>query len=159
MKKNSTIFLRVVILLIAIGALLFLLGEPHFEGRNVNATLSEIYFNDPFLVLAYTASIAFFVALFQAFKLLGNIGRNETFSESSVKALRKIRYCALVLMGFALGAEAYLFIVRPEEDIAGGVFMGLLMIAISGTVASVAHMFEKTLQKAVDIKSENDLTI
>ncbi|MEI9960067.1 MAG: hypothetical protein WDM76_02730 [Limisphaerales bacterium] len=33
MKKSSTIFLQVVIVLIGIGALTLLLWEPHIEGR------------------------------------------------------------------------------------------------------------------------------
>ena len=159
MKRSSTIILQVVIVLIGIGALTFLLWEPHIEGRNVNAKLFQIYFNDPFLVWAYTASIAFFVALYQAFKLLGQIGRNEVFSEASIKALRTIQYCAKILVAFIVGAEAYLCIVRPGDDIAGGVFMGLLMIFVSGFIAVAASVFEKTLQSAVDIKSENDLTV
>ncbi|MES2087823.1 MAG: DUF2975 domain-containing protein [Patescibacteria group bacterium] len=160
MKKSSTILLQVVIVLIGLGALAFMLWEPHIEGRNVNATLFQIYFNDPFLACAYTASIAFFVALYQAFKLLGYIGKNKIFSINSVRALQIIRYCAITLVAFALGAEAYLFVFqRGKDDIAGGVFMGLLIIAISGLGASVAAMFERILQKAVDIKSENDLTV
>ena len=161
MKKGSTIFLQIVIVLISIGALALMLWEPHLEGRNVNATLFQIYFKDPFLAYAYTASIAFFVALYQAFKLLGYIGRNEVFSQRSVKALRTIKYCAITLIAFILGAEGYFNIVqrRVEEDIAGGVMMGLVMIFISVVVATAAAVFEKTLQSAVDIKSENDLTV
>ena len=146
-------------MLIGIGALVLLLWEPQIEGRNAHATLYEIYFNDPFLAWAYTASVAFFVALYQAFKLLGYIGRNEVFSERSVKALRTIKYCAKVIVGFVVAAEAYLFIARPGDDIAGGVFMGLLIIFASGVIAIAAAVFEKTLQSAVDIKSENDLTV
>jgi len=152
--------LQAVVVVVGIGALALMLWEPHIEGRNVNATLYKIYFNDPFLVYAYTASIAFFVALWQAYKLLGYVGRNEVFSQSSVKALQTIRYCAITIVAFVVGAEAYLFIFnRGKDDIAGGVFMGLLMIAVSGVVATVAAMFEKTLQSAVDIKSENDLIV
>ena len=152
--------LQAVVVVVGIGALALMLWEPHIEGRNVSATLYEIYFNDPFLVYAYTASIAFFVALWQAFKLLGYVGQNEVFSQSSVKALQTIRYCAITIVAFVVGAEAYLFIFnRGKDDIAGGVFMGLLMIAVSGVVATVAAMFEKTLQSAVDIKSENDLIV
>ena len=152
--------LQAVVVVVGIGALALMLWEPHIEGRNVSATLYEIYFNDPFLVYAYTASIAFFVALWQAYKLLGYVGRNEVFSQSSVKALQTIRYCAITIVAFVVGAEAYLFIFnRGKDDIAGGVFMGLLMIAVSGVVATVAAMFEKTLQSAVDIKSENDLIV
>lgn len=160
MKKSSTIFLQVVIVLIGIGALALMLWEPQIEGRNAHATLFEIYFKDPFLAYAYIGSIPFFVALYQAFKLLGYIGRNEVFSQCSVKALRSIKYCALTLVAFILGAEAYFFIaVRGKDDIAGGVMMGLFLMFVSVVIATAAAVFERTLQNAVDIKSENDLTV
>ena len=160
MRKGSTIFLQVVIVLIGIGSLALLLWEPHVEGRNAHATLFQIYFNDPFLAYAYTASIAFFVALYQAFKLLGYAGRGEVFSQRAVKALRTIKYCAMSLVGFLVGAEAYFFIVtRGKDDIAGGVMMGLLLIFVSAVVATAAAVFERTLQSAVELKSENDLTV
>ena len=76
-----------------------------------------------------------------------------------MKALRTIQFCAKVIVGFVVAAEAYLFIVRPGDDIAGGVFMGLLIICASGIVAIAAKVFERTLQSAVDLKSENDLTV
>lgn len=162
MKKSSTIFLQVVIVLIGLGALALLLWEPHVEGVNANATtLYEIYFDDPFLAYVYIGSIAFFVALYQAFKLLGYIGRNEVFSQASVKALRTIKYCAMTIIAFLVGAEGFLFIVqrRVEEDIAGGVAVGLILIFGSSVIATAAAVFERLLQNAVDIKSENDLTV
>jgi hypothetical protein len=160
MKKGSTIFLQVVIVLIGIGSLALLLWEPHLEGRNAHATLFQIYFNDPFLAYAYTGSIAYFLALYQAFKLLGYVGSGEVFSQRSVKALRRIKYCALSVVGFLLGAEAYFFLVRSgQDDIAGGVMMGLVLIFVSAVVATAAAVFERTLQSAVELKSENDLTV
>ena len=149
-----------VVVLIGIGALALLLWEPHLEGRNAHATLFQIYFNDPFLAYVYIASIAFFVALYQAFKLLGYVGRSDVFSQRSVKALRTIKHCAMSLVGFLAGAEAYFFIVRRgKDDIAGGVMMGLFLIFVSVVMATAAAVFEKTLQSAVDLKSENDLTV
>jgi len=161
MRKSSTIFLQVVVVLIGIGALALLLWEPHLEGRNAHATLFQIYFNDPFLAYIYVASIAFFVALYQAFKLLGYVGRSAVFSQSSVKALRTIKRCGMSLVAFLVGAEAYFFIVQrgKSDDIAGGVMMGLFLIFVSVVVATAAAVFEKTLQSAVDLKSENDLTV
>ena len=44
-------------------------------------TLFQIYFNDPFLAYAYIASLPVFVALYQAFKVLGYAGQNEVFSQ------------------------------------------------------------------------------
>ena len=160
MKKGSTRFLQVVIVFLGIGALALMLWEPHLEGRNAHATVLQIYFDDPFLAYAYTASIAFFVALYQAFRLLGYAGKSEIFSQRSVKALRTIKYCAMSIVGFLLGAEAYFFIVRRgEDDIAGGVMMGLFLIFVSVVVATAAAVFEKILQSAVELKSENDLTV
>jgi hypothetical protein len=149
-----------VIVLIGIGALALMLWEPHLEGRNAHATLFEIYFKDPFLAYAYLASIAFFVALFQAFTLLGYIRQNKVFSLDSVRALRTIKYCAIALVAMIGAAVGYLFIVmRHKDDIAGGVAMGVLLISLSIVVATAAAVFEKLLQNAVDIKSENDLTV
>ena len=160
MKKGSTIFLQIVIVLLGIGVLALMLWEPHLEGRNAHATVFQIYFNDPFLAYAYIASIAFFIALYQAFKLLGYIRRSEVFSPHAVKAVRTIKYCAMSLVAFLLGAEAYFFLVqRGTEDIAGGVMMGLVMIFVSVVVAAAAAVFERTLQSAVELKSENDLTV
>ena len=160
MKRGSTIFLQVVIVALGLGALAILLWEPHLEGRNAGATFFEIYFKDPFLAYAYIASIAFFVALFQAVKLLGYIRQNKVFSLYSVKALRTIKFCALALVGFIAGAEAYIFVaVRGKDDIAGGVAIGVVLIFLSVVIATAAAVFEKLLQNAVDIKSENDLTV
>lgn len=160
MRKSATIFLQVVIVLIGMGVLALMLWEPHLEGRNAHATVFQIYFHDPFLAYAYTGSIAFFVALYNAFKLLGNVRRGEVFSQRSVKALRTIKYCAMCLVGFLLGAEAYFGTVqRGKEDIAGGVMMGLVLIFASIVVGTAAAVSERTLQSAVEMKSENDLTV
>lgn len=150
MKKSFALFFQAVVVLIGISVLVFMLWEPHFEGRNVNATTFEIYFNDPFLAYAYTASIAFFVAAYQAFKLFGYIGQDTLFSLNSVRALRIIKYCGRILVAFVVGAEACLFIARPEDDIAGGVFMGLLAIVAFGLIAIVATRFEKKLQRTLE---------
>ena len=149
MKRNFTVVLQAVVVLMGIAALAFLLWEPQVEGRNVHATFFQIYFNDPFLVWAYTASISFFVGLHHTFKLLGYVGTNQALSLNSVRALRNIRYCAISLICFMVPAVAYLFIVRPGDDIAGGVFMGLLISFISTIVAATVSVFEKVLQKMI----------
>ena len=158
MKRGSTIFLQVVIVLLGVGVLALLLWEPNLEGRNVNATLFEIYFKDPFLAYAYIGSIPFFVALYQAFKLLGYIRRNEIFSQRSVRALRIIKYCALAIVG--LVAVSVIFMISGDrDDRPAGVFMRLLITFPSIVVATAAGMAERIFQNAVDLKSENDLTV
>jgi hypothetical protein len=158
MKRGSTIFLQAVILLLGVGVFALLLWEPNLEGRNVNATLFEIYFKDPFLAYAYIGSIPFFVALYQAFKLLAYIRRNEIFSQRSVRALRTIKYCALAIIGF-VAVSVIFMIFGDRDDRPAGVFMRILITFPSIVVAIAAAVFERILQNAVDIKSENDLTV
>jgi hypothetical protein len=138
-----------------------MLWEPHLEGRNVNATLFEIYFTDLFLAYAYAGSIPFFVGLYQAFKVLGYVGQNKVFSQPAVNALRTIRYCAFITAGAIVAADAYLMIAArsTNEDAAGAVMLGLIATAASLVIGTAAAVFERVLQHAVDIKSEHDLVV
>jgi hypothetical protein len=152
MKKGLTILFQVAVVLIGLCVLAFMLWEPHLEGRNIHATFVDIYFKDPFLAYAYIGSIPFFVIIYQSFTLLGYIGQNNTLSPNSMRALRTIKYCALSLIGLIVLPVSYLFIVRPGDDIAGGVAMGVFMIIISITIATTARVFEKIFQKKQSLK-------
>ena len=162
MKRSSTIFLQVVIVLIVIVALAIMIRFPLTEGRAANLDLFSIY-ADPFIIYGYLASIAFFVALYQAFKLLGYIGQNKVFSLNSVRALRTIKYCAIVLSILIVMAALYIRIFHAKgdegDDPAGFIAVCIVTTFISIVIATAAAVFEKTLQSAVDIKSENDLTV
>ena len=158
LKKSSTIFLQVVIVLIGIGVLAVMLWEPNIEGRNADATLCEVYFKDPFLAYAYIASTPFFVALSQAFKVLGYAGQNTVFSPAAVQALRTIKYCAIALIGFVAVGEIFMMLGH-SDDRAGGVFMGILITLGSVGIATAAAMVERAWQHVVAIKSEHNLTV
>jgi hypothetical protein len=158
MKRGSILFLQAVLVLIGIGALALMLWEPHIEGRNAHATLFEIYFNDPFLAYAYIASFPFFVALYQAFKVLGYAGQNKVFSPAAVRALRIIKYCAMAIVGFVAVGEIFIMLGN-SDDRAGGVFMGILIAFPSVVIATAMAVLDRVLQNAVDIKLENDFTV
>ena len=158
MKRSPILLLQVVVVLIGIGALALLLWEPQIEGVNAHATNFEIYFN-PFIALVYAGSIPFFAALYQAFKVLRYAGQNKVFSPEAVKALQTIKYCALAIIGFVVVEEIFIMLNHGNDDPAGGVFMGVIITFGSIVIATAAAIFEKTLQNAVDIKSENDLTV
>ncbi len=157
MKRNSVIFLQTVIALVGATVLGLLLYFPQNEGRNVNATQFEIYFNDPFLVYVYLSSIPFFIALYQGFKLLGYINRpNDESLAQSLKAVQTVKYCAIAIAIATIGALVYIAVsMGGKDDIAGGVAMGIFITFTSVMVASGASVFEKTLQNAITIKSEN----
>ena len=158
-KKNSTIFLQVVVVLIGIVALVVMIRFPLTEGRAVNLDLFSIY-ADPFIIYAYLASIPFFIALYQAFKLLRYIGQNQVFSLSSVKALRTIKYCAIIQSVLIVMAALYIRMFHAKDDDPAG-FIAICIVAtfISVVIATAAAVFERLLQNAVEMKSENDLTV
>jgi hypothetical protein len=157
-KRGSTLFLKVVILLIAIVALAGMIRFPQTEGRAANLDLISIY-ADPFIIYAYIASIPFFVALYQAFRLLGYIEQNQVFSQAAVKALRHIKYCAIAIIGFIAVAVVFIRFGGGDDDPAGFVAMGIFTTFVSIVIATATAVFQELLQNGVDIKSENDLTV
>jgi len=159
LKRGSTLFLRIVILLIGVGALAALILEPQFEGRNVNADLFTIYFRDPFLLFMYIGSIPFFVALYEAFRLLGHIDHNRAFSQTAVDSLRNIKYCALCLVAVLITGMVIIRYASGEDDSAGATVIGIVVTFASIVVATAAAVFQELLQNAVNYKSENDLTV
>ena len=158
MTRGSILFLRAVILLVGVGVLAGLLWEPQVEGRNVNADFVTIYFRDPFLAYVYVGSLPFFFGLYQAFKLLGYMGEGQAFSPAAVTALRRIKYCALAVIGFIVGAEVYI-LLGVSDDRAGGVAMGIAATFACLVTVTAAAVLERVLQSAVDLKADNDLTV
>lgn len=159
MKRIPTLFLQAVIVLIGLVVLAALIGLPLTEGRATNLDLFSIY-ADPFILYGYATSIAFFVALYKAFKLLGYIGQNRVFSPDAVGALKSIKYCAIVFSILIVMAGLYIRVAHHKDDDPAG-FLAICMVTTfaSIVVATAAAIFEKILQNAIDMKSENDLTI
>lgn len=157
-KRGSTLFLKIVLLLIAIGALAVMIRFPQLEGRAANLDLLHIY-ADPFIIYGYIASIPFFTALYQAFKLLGYIDHNQAFSQSAVNALRTIKHCALIFMAALIAGIVYIRFASGGDDPAGAIAVGICVTFVAIIIATATAVFQELLQNAVDIKSENDLTV
>src|SRR5262245_61719805 len=157
-SRGSAAFLQGIVVLVGVGALALLLWEPQLEGRNKHATQFEVYFKDPFLAYVYVGSIPFFVAIYQAFKVLGYARQGNVFSQAAVKALRTIKFCAIATIAFVAGAEVFIML-HTSDDRAGGVAMGILITFGCVIIATAAAIFERILQNAVDLKTENDLTV
>ncbi|MDP3072488.1 MAG: DUF2975 domain-containing protein [Opitutaceae bacterium] len=149
LNRSTALFLQAALVLTGIGILALMLWEPHLEGRNAQATVFEIYFKDPFLAYVYVGSIPFFVALYRAFGLFGHTGRHGAFSPVTVEALRAIRRCMLVFIGFVAGGLVFVVVFGDKEDRPAGVFMGgLIFLAASGT-AIAATMCARKLQETL----------
>jgi hypothetical protein len=155
MKHGATVFLKLILLLIAIGTLTVLVRFPQTEGRAANLDAISIY-TDPFILYLYIASIPFFVALFQAMRLLGFIEKDEAFSQPAVKAVKTIKYCALATMGFLVVALGWVRFASGGDDPAGAVVVGLFLTLTAVVIATATSVFQRLLQNAVAMKSAHD---
>ena len=156
MKQSSTLFLQGVIALCGIAALAIMIRIPLTEGRAANLDLFSIY-SDPFILFGFAASIPFFIALYKAFKLFGYIRQNKAFTVNSVRTLRSIRYCAIILGLAIVMAGVYIKIFHnKDDDPAGFLAMCIATTFVSLAVATAAAVFEKIFQNGVDIKLENE---
>jgi hypothetical protein len=155
LKQGSTLFLKVILLLIAIGVLAGMLWFPQTEGRAANLSLVSIY-TDLFIIFIYIGSIPFFVGLYQAFKLLNFIDANKAFSQDAVSTLKNIRFASLCLIGFIIFALFYIRFFSSGEDSAGPTTLGILITLVLGVIATAVAILQRLFQKAVDLKSVND---
>jgi hypothetical protein len=151
-KRASTLFLRAVIVIIgAAVAAVCIFALPG------GVTSGSIF--GPIAVNLYMAAIPFFIALYQGLKLLSYIDHDKAFSVSSIKALGIIKYCAGTIGGIFAVLLPLLFAIAQQDDAPGVAGLGLIITFGSFAIAILATVMQKLIKNAIDIKSENDLTV
>ena len=113
----------------------------------------------PVLLAMFIAAIPFFFALYQGLLLLSNIDKNTAFSESSVQALKTAKYChGLICVLYAL-MMPFVIYVADKDDAPGAVVIALVIMFGFFVTCVFTAVVEKLVQNALDIKSENELTV
>jgi hypothetical protein len=107
----------------------------------------------------YIPAIPFFIALYEALKLLNYIDRNKAFSPLSVKVLKNIKYCGVAISVLYTVGMPYIYYAAERDDAPGVIVIGLVIIFASFVIAVFAATLEQLLHNAIAIKSENDLTV
>lgn len=159
MNRRSTIFLKFVLVLIGALALFILLYFPQIEGRNVGKDIFYTYFTDPVLAYVYLMAVLFFISLGQAFKILSLIEQNKVFTQTSVNALRNIKRCAVIISVMFAALLPLMLQFGQQDDAPGFVLLGVVIVFATSVIATGAGVAQKLLQQAVDLQSENDLTV
>ena len=158
MKHGSTLFLKIAVIFIGIPVLaLGLFGLPWLANNPVNPDYAPILY--PILIGMYVSVIPFFVALYQTFKLLSYIDKNQAFSELSVRSLKNIKLCALTICGLYVVIMPFVYLVAELDDAPGLIIVGMVPAFASLVIAIFAAVLQRLLQEAINIKSENDLTV
>lgn len=160
MNNFSTVFLRIVIVIMGLVVLLLCVFAFPNIGLGFTADFPD-QIKSGYLVMGslYIATIPYFIALYLGIKLLELIDLNMAFSIDSVKILQKIKYCA-VIMSLSLMVYMPAAFHFAEIDDAPGVIIFAFAFACTPLVVAVfAEVLKKLLQNAIEFKLENDLTV
>lgn len=160
MKRSSTHFLRFIILLMGAGVAafcIFALPSMWYGGSEEYPAVSYALFL--IMIGLYVTAVPFYIALWQTLKLLNYIDRDTAFSTASVQALRNIKYCATIIAVLYVGGVPLLFPIAQADDAPGLILVGMVFACGPIAVAVFAAILQRLLQRAIDIKSENDLTV
>lgn len=160
MKRGSTNFLKLAVILMGVPVLAICIAAMPMIVRNIAAGLSGWeYAMLGIFIIMYASAIPYYTALYQAFKLLIYIDKNKAFSELSVSALKKIKKCAVTISGFYFIALPLFYIFAEVDDAPGVILVGMMLVFAPMVIAVFAAVLQRLLQEAIDIKSENDLTV
>ncbi|WP_341519542.1 DUF2975 domain-containing protein [Bacillus paramobilis] len=160
MKQGSTLFLKTAIILIGIPVLalcIFLI--PNIGNYAAKLYPDIAYIKYLVLINLYATVIPFYFALYQAFKLVSYIDKGNAFSKLSVRALKKIKQCAVSISVLYILGMPLFYLVAERDDAPGIIIIGMILIFASMVIAVFAAVLQRLLKDAIDIKSENDLTV
>jgi hypothetical protein len=158
MKRGSTIFLKIAVTLIGIPILaLCILGLLWLPNNPASPDYDHLLY--PAITGIYISAIPFFIALYQAFKLLNYIDINKAFSKGSVQSLKVIKFCAVAISSMYLLIMPFVFFIAELDDAPGLILAGMVPFFASSVIAVFAAVLQRLLQEAIDIKAENDLTV
>ncbi len=160
MKRGGTNFLRLVLTIIGLGVLalcIFALPSVWHGGSEEFPTAGNAILL--IVIGLYITAIPFFVALWQIFKLLSYIDQNKIFSDPAINTIKNIKYCGAIISVFYLGGVPLLLPIAEADDAPGLMIIGLGIACIPVAITVFTAILQKLLTSAIEIKSENDLTV
>lgn len=158
MKRGTTVFLKIAVFLIGITVLALCIFWLPWLANDTAEMFPEFAFLQYLVLIGlYVTVIPFFLALYQALKLLNYIENNNAFSELSVKVLKYIKYCAITIsILYLIGT----IVLMSQNALHPGIaIIGLTIIFTSVVIAVFTAVLQKLLKNVLDIKSENDFTV
>ncbi|WP_088041845.1 DUF2975 domain-containing protein [Bacillus sp. EAC] len=154
-RRGSTTFLKVIIFLIEIGVFaLCIYWLPEIAIKDAKVHPDTAYFLIPFLICSYGFCITLSVALFQVFKLLTYIERNNAFSELSLKSLQVIKKCAFTtIFIIMIGIVSLIVLAKTTgDDAAGPTSLSLMGILATSIITAIVDVLQKPLKNSLELK-------
>jgi hypothetical protein len=158
--KKETLFLKVAVILMGIPALaLCVFGLPAFATDAADGSREMAYVLYGLMAMLGATAIPYFIALFQVFRLLIYIDGEKAFTQQSVEALKRIKYCGIGFSAVCFLGMPLFYIMAELDDAPGVILVGAVFVFAPLVIAVFAAVLQKLLQAAIDLKMEQELTI
>ena len=158
--KKETLFLKVAVILMGIPALaLCVFGLPALATDAADGSREMAYVLYGLMAMLGATAIPYFIALFQAFRLLIYIDGEKAFSQQSVEALKRIKYCGIGFSAVCFLGMPLFYIMAELDDAPGVILVGAVFVFAPLVIAVFVAVLQKLLQAAIDLKMEQELTI
>ncbi|MCD7035145.1 DUF2975 domain-containing protein [Metabacillus sp. GX 13764] len=158
MKQYKVTFLKITIFIIGLTILslcIFLLPNLAKEAAAMDPEYA--YLKMPVLMGIYLSAIPFFLALYQALKILNYIKGKAAFTNLSVTSLGYIKNCAIAIIVLYLIGMILLTALNTLHP--GIALVGIVITFASLVIAVFSAILQELLRSAIELKSENDLTV
>ena len=157
-QKELSRWLRAVVIVGWLGCLLMAIWMMPGLAQDSETAFPEFaYLKWPCLIFFWCALVPVAAALWFAYKIFAEIGRDNSFCRENAIRLRIISRLALADTVACLAAMAALLVLNALHP---GVFLLMLAVIVAGAAVTVAAAALSHLTlKAANLQDENDLTI
>ena len=161
-QKELSLLLKVVVVVLTVFLAAVLIFFVPMLGHNV----ADYYMGDPVKsvvfgwivpVIVAASSVPGFIALWLAWRIFTEIGRNNSFCAENARRLRLISRLALGDTCVYVVLAVSVLALGPKHPSVPLIFVAVTLFGAAVTVccAALSHL----TQKAADLKDDNDLTI
>lgn len=158
---KATLVLKVALVVMGLLALVFaIVALPYvYKGGSLEFPYATTAILGITIVL-YAVIVLYLYVLLKSWQLLVYIDRNTGFSKLSVTAFKHIKYAAFVGgMLLMLVFVPCLYPIAEVDDAPGLLVYGFMLACVPFVVSVFAGVLQQLFQHALDIKSENELTV
>ena len=161
-QKELSLLLKVVVVVLTV----FLAAVLIFFVPMLGHTVADYYMGDPVKsvvfgwivpVIVAASSVPGFIALWLAWRIFTEIGRNNSFCAENARRLRLISRLALGDTCVYVVLAVSVLALGPKHPSVPLIFVAVTLFGAAVTIccAALSHL----TQKAADLKDDNDLTI
>ena len=157
-QKKLSLWLKAIIIGVGICGLVIYLGILPNLGDALHGQYPEFAaWHWPWLIFLWITAIPCYAILVLAWKIASNIGNDCSFSADNANLLQYIAWLiAGDILFFFLGNAVFFFLSMNHPGmLLGSLVIDFLGVSVSVGCAALSHL----VQKAAEMKAENDLTI